>query len=440
MGFFLCGCQMAMPLADITPRENRVSVKVQKARPIAYDSAYVELKRGTPYAAYPYWRWSFDRVNLSLWDACNVSVKNRFSASVAEWSTGESAFGGWDSEAAVFVETSLKELGYDVVSHTKSAFHQEREHRRAELLLSAHIMEIKSNICNVFNIFYFLRDLDAAAGNASIRVRWEVFDKLKDEVVADFESEGLGVVEKPTKDGNKLILLRALEDAADALGRQDSFIRLVQGRTNIRDLIAREKQQTPLTMKVKEARAAPIYERLPALKRSIVQVADDASGFFIAPNGYILTHLRAVGSASKVVVTDNQGTRQVAQVIRKNERLGVALLHTDIQNHSYLDIAPEQLSKELAEVFTIGNPSDFTARSTLMRGMINSERFQFFGEQRFIQASIPTTVGYGGAPLIDENGQVLGLHDGRNLNETNFSYFIPIHDILRAMNIRLSKY
>ena len=269
LALFLGGCQMAMDLAEVTPLAERAEIKIVKTRPIAYDSAKIELKRGTTYVAYPYWRWSFDEVQLSLMDTCNVSIKNRLSASTAEWATGESAFGGWDSEAATFVETPLKDLGYNVVSHTKSAFHQEREHRRAELLLSAHITEIQSNICNVFNVFYF-KDVNIVAGNATILVQWEVYDKLKDEVVATFQTRGKGVVDKPTQEGNRLILLHALEDAADNLGRQDKFIRLVQGQTNIRDLLAKEKNQSAITLKVKEPKTAPIYERLTGLKRSVV--------------------------------------------------------------------------------------------------------------------------------------------------------------------------
>ena len=97
------------------------------------------------------------------------------------------------------------------------------------------------------------------------------------------------------------------------------------------------------------------------------------------------------------------------------------------------------MAKELTEVFTIGNPADFQARSTLARGTISASRYQTTKDQHFIQASIPTTDGYAGAPLLDENALVLGLHDGRNTDETSFSYYIPIHDVLRAMNIRLIK-
>jgi hypothetical protein len=40
---------------------------------------------------------------------------------------------------------------------------------------------------------------------------------------------------------------------------------------------------------------------------------------------------------------------------------------------------------------------------------------------------------------MDEYGHVLGIHDGRNLDETSFSYFIPIHDVLRSLKIQLKQ-
>lgn len=438
--FLLLGCQRAMKLSPVLSREERPDIHLEndKGRPIAFDSAFIELKRGTPYIAYPYWRWSFDDVDLTWLDQCNVSLKNRFSASIEEWSTGEDSFGGWDSEASVFVEAPLKELGYDVVSHQKSSFRQNYEKIRSELLLSAHIKEIKSNVCNLFNILYF-KDADLVAGNATILVYWEVFDKLKNKVVATFESEGMGVVNKPTKDGKQLILLRALEDATDHLARQSAFIKLVRGQTNINALIKQEKNQKPIVVKIRKPKTDFIYERMSLLKRAVVQVGNDATGFFISSDGYILTSLKAVGDAKNIAVTDSQGTRQTGRVIRTNERLGVALISLKMENHTYLDVAQEELPKELKEVFTIGNPADFSARSTLSRGMISSWRFKSRHKQQFIQASIPTTKGYAGAPLMDEYGHVLGIHDGRNSGETTFSYYIPIHDVLRALKIQFKQ-
>lgn len=433
----LSGCQRAMPLAVIPEFEVPEDLKGKtNLRPVGFDSAFIDLKRGTDYVAYPYWRWSFDNVHLSWADTCNASLKNRFSASVSQWATGSKDFGDWESETADFVERPLIEAGYDIAGAKHSSFHQAWEKKRAEILLSAHIVEIQSNICHVLNFLYF-RETNLSAGNATIQVEWEIFDKLQDRVIARLTTQGLGVVEKPTENGNTFVLLRALEDATRQLAHQKTFQEIVGAKVDIRSLVKKEKNQKPLTIKAPFAKnLKPIYESSFLLKRAVVAIDEKkGTGFFISPDGYILTALKNVGNAKKVALTDNQGTRLTATVLRKNTRLGVAFLKVDLSNHAALSVAPEALLKELTEVFTIGNPSDFYARNTLGRGIISSSRFKSQKDQRFIQATLPTTGGYAGAPLLDNYGRVLGVQDGRNLDETNFSFYVPIHDILRALRI-----
>ena len=435
--FILSACQRAIPLATLPDFEEEMIPSLKKTlRPIAFDSVQISLKRGTDYVAYPYWRWSFDYVDLSLLDSCNVYLKNRFGASLSQWSSGAKDFGHWEDEAAGFVQDALIETGYDVVVG-KASFKHKKERKRAELLLSANITEIKSNICNVFNVFYF-KDADLIAGNASIRVQWEVYDTLRDQVVGTFESVGLGVVEKPTQEGNRLILLRALESATEQLAHQQNFQKLVMGKISVSHLIQSEKSQKEILIKgYTPKNLKPLYEVASLYKKAVVEVADEGTGFFISPEGYILTSLNVVGNAQKVAVVDAQGTRMIAKVLRTNERLDVALLKLDVQKHTALPLAEETLPKELSDVFTIGNPSDYFARNTLARGTISSWRVQSAKDQHFIQATIPTTSGYAGAPLLDEYGRVLGIHDGRNTGETNFSYYIPVWDVLRALQVKV---
>ena len=70
----LCGCQTAMELAEVTPRENREAIKIQKTRPIAYDSASIDLKRGTLYAVYPEIRLGCIRFTAEVKPAHHVPV------------------------------------------------------------------------------------------------------------------------------------------------------------------------------------------------------------------------------------------------------------------------------------------------------------------------------------------------------------------------------
>ena len=150
--FLLGGCQQAMKYPELPEIEKTPALPpLYKQRPIAFEKAIIDLPRGQTYIAYPYWRWSFDNVDIGVFDACNTTSKNRFGNSTADWAEGEKKFGSWQDEAAEFFNTPLKEMGYDVVDAFSTTFKRNREKRRAELLISARIKDIKSNQCNLFN-------------------------------------------------------------------------------------------------------------------------------------------------------------------------------------------------------------------------------------------------------------------------------------------------
>jgi len=437
---FLGSCQLAMKFPDLSEMDKIPALPpLYKQRPIAFEKAFIDLPRGQTYIAYPYWRWSFDNVNIGLFEACNATSRNRFANSTADWAMGEKKFGSWQEEAAEFFNEPLKEMGYDVVDAFSTTFKRSREKRRAELLISARITDIKSNQCNLFNSL-LLKNESLIGGDAYIQVEWEVYDTLADKVIATFTTTGIGIVEKPTEKGNELILLRALQNAAERLGHEEDFYRLMTQQDMLEDLMKAEEKQMPIILEMKQKQnTRPLDENYFLIKRATVTVGEDASGFYITRDGHILTTAEAVGSARYVSVSDNQGARFQAKVLRTNFRLNVALLKGAAHKTYLLPIAEEKLLKPLMKVFVIGNPEGGQNRATITQGIVSNLRFKKKKHQDFIQASITTTAGYAGAPLLDEFGNVLGLHDGRNSEETAFSYFIPIHDALRALKIEFSK-
>ena len=437
---FLFGCQMSMKFPDQSEMMQIPGLpEFFKQRSIAFEKALIDLPRGQTYIAYPYWRWSFNHLDISLLESCNALLRYRFSNSTEDWAMGEKKFGDWQSEAAEFVNAPLKELGYDVIEASATTFKRYREKRKAELLLSARITDIKSNQCNLFNFLYF-RGADLIAGDAYVQVEWEVYDTLADKVIAKLTTTGVGEVKKPTEKGNELILLRALSDAADRLGHEEDFYRIITQQNTLNDLIKAEEKQKPIILDMPgKQEGSPLNEHYVFTKRATVTIGEDASGFYITRDGHILTTAEAVGSANVVAVEDSQGVRYQAKVLRTNFRLNVALLKAVANKTSYLPVAEEDILKPLMKVFTIGNPEGGQMRATVTQGIISNHRFQKKTNENFIQVSIPTTKGYAGSPLLDEFGNVLGLHDGRNSEETNFSYYIPIHDALRALNIQNEK-
>ena len=437
---FLFGCQMSMKFPDQMEMMQIPQLpEFFKQRSVAFEKALIDLPRGQTYITYPYWRWSFSHLDISFLESCNALLRYRFSNSTEDWSMGEKKFGDWQSDAAEFVNAPLKELGYDVIEASTTTFKRYREKRKAELLLSARITDIKSNQCNLFNFLYF-RGADVIAGNAYVQVEWEVYDTLSDKVIAKFTTTGVGEVEKPTEKGNELLLLRALSDATNRLAHEEDFYRIVTQQDTLNDLIKAEEKQKPIILDMPhEKENRPLNEHYTFTKRATVTVGEDASGFYITRDGHILTTAEAVGSANVIAVEDSQGVRFQAKVLRTNFRLNVALLKSVAHKTPYLPIPEEDILKPLMNVFTIGNPEGGQMRATVSQGIISNHRFRRKTNENFIQVSISTTKGYAGSPLLDEFGNVLGLHDGRNSEETNFSYYIPIHDALRALNIQNEK-
>lgn len=431
---------MAMELPNLSEIDQIPALPpLYKQRPIAFEKALIDLPRGQTYIAYPYWRWSFDHLDISVFESCNTTSRNRFSNSTADWATGEKKFGAWQDEAAEFFNEPLKEMGYDVVDAFASTFKRGREKRRAELLISARITDIKSNQCNLFN-FILSKDESLIGGDAYIEVEWEIYDTLADKVIATFTTTGIGFVEKPTEKGNELILLRALQNAAERLGHEEDFYRLITQQDTLDNLIKAEAKQKSIILEMQQKqRTKPLNENYFLTKRASVTVGEGASGFYITRDGHILTTAEAVGSARTVTIENSQGNRTQAKVLRTNFRLNVALLKSSEYKTYLLPIKEEEMLKPLMKVFVVGNSEGGQSRATVTDGIISNNRFKKKKNQYFIQASITTTAGYAGAPLLDEFGNVLGLHDGRNSEETAFSYFIPIHDALRALNIQFSE-
>jgi S1-C subfamily serine protease len=89
-------------------------------------------------------------------------------------------------------------------------------------------------------------------------------------------------------------------------------------------------------------------------------------------------------------------------------------------------------------VYVLGSPADTRLESTLTSGIVSAIRqYDAFsaGKQKFIQADAAITGGNSGGPLLDENGNVIGITDASRTDANDVNLFIPIADALKALNI-----
>lgn len=136
------------------------------------------------------------------------------------------------------------------------------------------------------------------------------------------------------------------------------------------------------------------------------------SGFIVDKTGYILTNSHVVDDASRITVRLQSGEEYVAKVIGADELTDLAVLK--------IDAGRELPSVKLGDsntalvgdwVLAIGSP--FGLAQTVTAGIISQtkrETPQSNSFQKFIQTDAAINRGNSGGPLVNMNGEVIGVN------------------------------
>lgn len=150
------------------------------------------------------------------------------------------------------------------------------------------------------------------------------------------------------------------------------------------------------------------------------------SGAIVSPSGYVLTAAHVVAGAARVMVITAQGAK-AATVVRVDEANDLAVLKIGGGAYAALPVSPSRRIRLGQSVATIGFPNiDLQGSSPkLTRGEISS--LNGFGDDpRGWQISAPVQPGNSGGPLLDENGNLIGVVVAKlGLNAANAIGDIP---------------
>ena len=155
------------------------------------------------------------------------------------------------------------------------------------------------------------------------------------------------------------------------------------------------------------------------------------SGVVINDSGDILTSLHVVDGASEIEVTFSDGSESTAQIIVEQPENDIAVLRADEPTGL---LVPAVLGNPNAmrvgdEAFVVGHPLGLVG--SMSSGVISGFNRSFKpvdGEQRLqglIQIDAAVNPGNSGGPLLNRNGQVVGIVTAL-ANPTEQSYFIGI--------------
>jgi len=150
------------------------------------------------------------------------------------------------------------------------------------------------------------------------------------------------------------------------------------------------------------------------------------SGFVVDPTGYILTNAHVVNGAQRVQVVLSDVTANdsldaalstktnlvPARIIGVTKEIDLALLKIDVPGTSLpaLKLANYRELRQGESVFALGSPEGL--RNSVTHGIISSVARQTDPDSQmvYVQTDAPINPGNSGGPLVDVNGDVVGVN------------------------------
>jgi len=156
------------------------------------------------------------------------------------------------------------------------------------------------------------------------------------------------------------------------------------------------------------------------------------TGFAISSNGYIITNYHVVAGADSLYVQNNKGEAYKASSIFEDVSSDLAILK--IADSTFksqpLPYALKPQTMNLGEeVFTLGYPRDEVVYG---KGYISAQT-GFNGDTVAYQVSIPVNPGNSGAPLIDNEGNIVGIITGKQTTSDGIAFAVKAAHLKRLL-------
>jgi serine protease Do len=135
------------------------------------------------------------------------------------------------------------------------------------------------------------------------------------------------------------------------------------------------------------------------------------SGFIIDSAGFIVTNNHVIEDADQITVTLNDGTSLSAKLVGRDEKTDLALLKVAPRHPLPAAKFGDSDKARIGDwVIAIGNP--FGLGSSVTAGIISARNrdIEAGPYDDFIQTDAPINKGNSGGPLVDMNGEVVGVN------------------------------
>ncbi|WP_185877562.1 S1C family serine protease [Blattabacterium cuenoti] len=166
------------------------------------------------------------------------------------------------------------------------------------------------------------------------------------------------------------------------------------------------------------------------------------SGVIISDNGYIVTNYHVIKNAKKIEVVLNNQKNYIAKLIGTDPSTDIALLKINEKELPFVIFSDSDKVKIGEWVLAIGNP--FNLNSTVTAGIISAKNRDLgilnddtdYSIESFLQTDAAVNPGNSGGPLINTNGNLIGINTAISSHSGNFigySFATPSNLVLKVV-------
>lgn len=169
-------------------------------------------------------------------------------------------------------------------------------------------------------------------------------------------------------------------------------------------------------------------------------VIGQGSGFLVSHDGYILTNNHVIKEAQEIAVTIHDGREFDARIVGQDPNTDVAVIKIEAQGLPFLRLGDSTEVEQGQWVIAIGNPLGLQA--TLTVGVLSAKGRNNLNITRFedyLQVDAAINHGNSGGPLLDTDGQVIGINTAIANNAMGIGFAIPSNMAQHVMDQLIEK-
>ncbi|MGB7606506.1 MAG: trypsin-like peptidase domain-containing protein [Lutisporaceae bacterium] len=162
------------------------------------------------------------------------------------------------------------------------------------------------------------------------------------------------------------------------------------------------------------------------------------SGFAVGSN-YIITNAHVIEDEENIEISTYKDKKYSVELVSMDSYADLAVLKVSNKTLPYLKLADYNDLSIGTDVYAVGIPKDMAY--TLTKGILSAKDRVLAGNN-YIQTDAPINSGNSGGPLLNENGEVIGVNTLKIIDSEGIGLAIPMTTVasfLQANNINITE-